>query len=55
MLFYGTLKTLINKYNNLSKEKGREEGIFYLKDIITEEIVQTYNDYKALFNNLIVR
>ena len=58
VLFHEALKTLIDKYNTLSEEKRREEGIFYLKDDnillgnITEEIVQAYNNYKALFNNL---
>ena len=58
VLFHEALKTLIDKYNTLSEEKRREEGIFYLKDDnillgnITEEIVQAYNNYKALFDNL---
>ena len=58
VLFHEALKTLIDKYNTLNEEKRREEGIFYLKDDnillgnITEEIVQAYNNYKALFDNL---
>ena len=47
VLFHEALKTLIDKYNTLSEEKRREEGIFYLKDDnillgnITEEISST--------------
>ena len=57
-LFLYVLKSFIEKYNNLSEEKIKEEGIFYLEDekvllgSITEELVQNYKTYKELFNGL---
>ena len=58
VLFYEVLKTLIVQYNTLSEKERREELVFYLKDDhillgnIKEEVVQTYYNYKSLFNNL---
>ena len=57
-LFHEVLKTLINKYNALNEEQRKEEGIFYLEHHhillgnIKEEVVQTYYEYKKLFNGL---
>ena len=58
VLFHEVLKTLIIKYNTLSEKERREELVFYLIDNhillgnIKEEVVQTYYNYKSLFNNL---
>ena len=58
VLFYEVLKTLIVQYNTLSEKERREELVFYLKDDhillgnIKEEVVQTYYNFKSLFNNL---
>ena len=58
VLFHEVLKILIDKYNTLSEEERREEGIFYLKDRnillgnINEEVVQSYYKYKELFDGL---
>ena len=61
VLFHGVLKIMIDKYNTLSEEQRREEGIFYLKHSnillgsITEEIIQSYYEYKELFDGLMAR
>ena len=57
-LFLYVLKYFIEKYNTLSEEKLKKEGIFYMKQEkvilgnITEELFQTYKTYKELFNGL---
>lgn len=58
VLFHEVLKTLVYKYNTLNEKERREEGIYFIKDSnillgnITEEVIQTYNNYKTLYYNL---
>ena len=59
VIFHEVLRILIDKYNTLSEEKRRAEGIFYLKHSkillgnITEEVVQSFYNYKELFDGLV--
>ena len=57
-LFHSVLKALVEKYNTVNEEERRKEGIFYLKNYnillgsINKEVVQSYYNYKTLFDGL---
>ena len=59
VILHEVLRILIDKYNTLSEEERRAEGIFYLKHYnillgsITEEVVQYFYEYKELFDGLV--